>query len=94
MPFVFVAVAHFIIGYFWGRAVMTPQLGVPLALTGTLMAGAFTRLALGMGTNEIAFVWVGPLAAVALSDATTLRNLAYSGAAFVLGYIALIWLAP
>ena len=94
MPFVFVAVAHFIIGYFWGRAVMTPQLGVPLAVTGTLMAGAFTRLALGMGTNEIAFVWAGPLAAVALSDATTLRNLLYSGAAFALGYVALLWLAP
>ena len=78
----------------WGRGVMTPQLGVPLALTGTLMAGAFTRLALGMGTSEIYFAWAGPLAAAVLSDTTTFRNIAYSAAAFVLGYIALIWLAP
>ena len=94
MPFVAVAVAHFIIGYVWGRGVMASTMTVPLALVGTLMAGAFTRLALGMGTSEIYFAWAGPLAAAALSDTTTLRNLAYSGAAFVLGYVALLWLAP
>ena len=94
VPFVFVAVAHFIIGYVWGRGVMARPLTMPLALTGTLMAGAFTRLALGMGTNEISFFWIGPLAAIALSDVSTLRKVAYSAAAFAIGYVALIWLAP
>jgi hypothetical protein len=73
---------------------MTPQLGAPLALTGIFMAGVFTRLALGMGTSEVYFAWAGPLAAAALSDATTFRNIAYAAGAFVLGYLALIWLAP
>jgi hypothetical protein len=94
VPFVFVAVAHFIIGYVWGRAVMTPRMTMFLALTGTFMAGAFTRLALGMGTGEIYFAWAGPLAAAALSDSTSGRNLAYSAGAFVLGYAALLWLTP
>ncbi|HEY3217857.1 MAG TPA: hypothetical protein VGK15_02080 [Candidatus Limnocylindria bacterium] len=94
VPFVFVAVAHFIIGYVWGRGVMARPMTMPLAITGTLMAGAFTRLALGTGTNEISFVWIGPLAAAALSDVSTPRGFLYSGAAFALGYVALLWLAP
>jgi len=94
VPFVAVAVAHFIIGYIWGRGVMASPMSMPLALAGTLAAGAFTRLAVGMGTEEIYFAWVGPLAAGALSDATSIRNLGYSAAAFVLGFVALLWLAP
>lgn len=94
MPFVFVALAHFAIGYAWGRAIMAAPLTMPLALAGIAAAGVFFRLALAMGTNEVAFAWAGPLAAVALADTTSRRNLAYSAAAFVVGYVALIWLAP
>ncbi len=89
-----VAVAHFIIGYVWGRGVMASPMTMPLALFGTVAAGVFTRLAVGMGTEEIYFAWVGPLAAAALSDSTNIRNLVYSAAAFALGFVALLWLAP
>jgi hypothetical protein len=92
--FVADAVAHFVAGYVWGRAVMTPSLSVLLAMFGTLLAGAYTRLALGMGTSEMYFAWAGPLAAIALSDTTSSRNIASSVVAFALGYLALIWLAP
>ena len=93
MPFVFVAVVHFIVGYVWGRAVMAETMTPPLALTGTFLAGAFTRLALGVGTNELWFSWAGPVAAGSLSDATSPRYVLYSAAAFVAGYLALFWLA-
>jgi hypothetical protein len=92
--FVADAVAHFVCGYVWGRAVMTPALSAPLALFGTLAAGAYTWLALGMGTTEVFFAWAGPLAAVALGDTTSPRNIASSLAAFAAGYLALSWLAP
>ena len=73
---------------------MAPLMTAPLALFGTLAAGAFTRLALGMGTSESYFAWAGPLAALALADTTTPRNIASSLAAFALGYLAFIWLTP
>jgi len=73
---------------------MASPMTMPLALAGTFAAGAFTRLAVGMGTAEIYFAWVGPLAALALSDTTSLRNLGYSAAAFGFGIVALLWLAP
>lgn len=92
--FVAAAVAHFVIGYALGSALMARPLGMPLALFATASAGALTRLALAMGTGEIVFFWAGPLAAVALSDATRPRNVAYSLVAFVLGYLALSWLNP
>jgi hypothetical protein len=85
VPFVAVAVLHFIIGYAWGKAVMAQPMTIRLALLGTFLAGVFTRLALGVGTGEEYFAWAGPLAAIALSDSTAPRNIIYSFAAFVLG---------
>lgn len=87
------AVAHFVFGYAWAHAIVARPLTMPLALFGTVCAGAFTRVALGMGTAEIYVAWVGPLAAVALGDATRPRNIAYSVGAFALGFLLLIWLA-
>jgi hypothetical protein len=87
VPFVGVALLHFFAGYAWGRAVMAQPMTIRLALVGTFFAGAFTRLALGVGTGELYFAWAGPLAAAALSDTTNTRNLLYSGAAFVIGYL-------
>ena len=92
--FVANAVLHFIIGYIWGRAIMTPQLSVPLALAGTVAAGAYTRLALGFNTGEFLFTPLGPIAAVALGDASSARNVAYSIVAFGAGFVAFLWLAP
>ncbi|HEV8228824.1 MAG TPA: hypothetical protein VGQ86_02610 [Candidatus Limnocylindria bacterium] len=91
--YVAVAVGHFIIGYLWARAIMSRPMTMATALLGTFAAGAFTRVALVFGT-EFIFFWVGPLAAIALSDLRTPRNIAYSTAAFVLGVLALFWLAP
>ena len=88
------AVVHFVAGYAWGSAVMARPLGAPLAMFGIAMAGAFTRVAYAMGTAESAFAWIGPLAAVALSDTTSRRNILSSVTAFAAGYVALIWLAP
>lgn len=92
--FVANAVLHFIAGYVWGRAIMTPQLSVPLALAGTFAAGVYTRLAIGFGTPELVFAPLGPIVAVALADASSPRNIASSIAFFVLGFVALLWLAP
>lgn len=85
VPFVGVAVLHFVIGYVWGKAVMAQPMTIPVALLGTFLAGVFTRMAFGLGTAEAYFFWAGPLAAVALSDSTASRNIVYSLAAFVLG---------
>lgn len=92
--FVANAVLHFITGYIWARGIMTPQLSVPLALAGTFVAGVYTRLAIGFATPEIVFAPLGPIVAVALGDTSTARNIAYSVVAFVLGFIAFLWLAP
>jgi hypothetical protein len=92
--FVANAVLHFIIGYIWGRAIMTPQLSAPLALAGTIAAGVYTRLAFGFGTTEFLFTPLGPIVAVALADLTSRRNILSSVAAFALGVIAFLWLAP
>ena len=96
VPFVGVALLHFFIGYVWGKAVMADPMTIRVALLGTFLAGVFTRMALGVGTAEIYFFWAGPLAAAALSDSTSLRNVVYSGAAFVIGYllIGLAYLNP
>jgi len=88
------AVLHFIIGYVWARAIMTPELSAPLAITGTIAAGVYTRLAFGFGTTEFLFTPLGPIVAVALADTSTPRNIASSVLAFVLGFIAFLWLAP
>ena len=92
--FVANAVLHFVTGYIWARAIMTPQLSVPLALAGTFVAGVYTRLAIGFTTPEIVFAPLGPIVAVALGDTSTARNIGSSVAAFVLGFIAFLWLAP
>jgi hypothetical protein len=94
VAFVFDALLHFVIGYIWGRTIMTPQLSAPLAIAGTIAAGAYARLALGFGTPEIAFAPIGPLVAVALGDASSTRNIASSLLAFGGGFIAFLWLAP
>ena len=92
--FVADAVLHFIIGYIWARAIMTPQLSAPLALAGTVAAGVYTRLAFGFGTSEFLFTPLGPIVAVALADTSTPRNIASSLVAFVVGLVAFLWLAP
>jgi len=92
--FVANAVLHFIIGYIWARGIMTPQLGAPLAMAGTIAAGVYTCLAIRFGTPEIAFAPLGPIVAVAFGDASTTRNVVSSVIAFALGFIALLWLAP
>jgi len=92
--FVANAVLHFIIGYIWARAIMAPQLSAPLAIAGTVAAGAYTRLAFGFGTTEFLFTPLGPIVAVALADVSTPRNIASSALAFVAGLIAFLWLAP
>jgi len=92
--FVGSAVLHFIIGYIWARAIMTPQLSAPLAIAGTVAAGVYTRLAFGFETSEFLFTPLGPIVAVALADASTPRNIASSVLAFVAGFAAFLWLAP
>jgi hypothetical protein len=87
VPFVGVALLHFFIGYAWGKGVMADPMTIRVALLGTFLAGVFTRTALGVGTAEQYFVWAGPLAAAALADSTNTRNILYTGAAFVLGYL-------
>ena len=96
VPFVGVALLHFVIGYVWGKAVMAEPMTIRVALLGIFLAGVFTRMAFGVGTNETYFFWAGPLAAAALSDSTSLRNVLYSGAAFVIGYLFLstFYLSP
>lgn len=92
--FVANAVLHFIIGYIWARAIMTPQLSAPLALAGTIAAGAYARLASSFGTTEFVFAVLGPIVAIALADTSSTRNVVSSIAAFALGFIAFLWLAP
>jgi hypothetical protein len=91
--FVANAVLHFIIGYIWARAIMTPQLSAPLALAGTVAAGAYTRLSSGFGTTEFLFAVLGPIVAFALADTSSTRNILSSVAAFALGFVAFLWLA-
>ena len=92
--FVANAVLHFIIGYIWARAIMTPQLSAPLAIAGTVAAGVYTRLAFGFGTSEFLFTPLGPIVAIALADTSNRRNIASSVVAFVVGLVAFLWLAP
>ena len=92
--FVVVAFAHFLFGYAWAHAIVARPLSMPLALFGIACAGAFTRVALAMGTVETYFVWAGPLAAIALVDTSRPRHIAYSALAFAAGFVALAWLAP
>jgi hypothetical protein len=92
--FVANAVVHFITGYVWARAIMTPRLSAPLALAGTVAAGAYTRVAIGFSTPELLFAPLGPIVAIALGDASSTRNIASSAIAFVAGFAAFLWLAP
>jgi hypothetical protein len=92
--FVADAVLHFIVGYIWARAMMAPQLSAPLALAGTLAAGVYTRIAIGFATPELVFAPLGPIVALALADTSSARNVASSLAAFALGVVAFLWLAP
>ena len=92
--FVANAVVHFITGYVWARAIMTPRLSAPLALAGTVAAGAYTRVAIGFSTPELLFAPLGPIIAIALGDASSARNIASSAIAFVAGFVAFLWLAP
>lgn len=84
-----VALFHFVVGYVWGNAVMAAPLTMRLALFGTFLAGAFTGLAFGVGTIELYFAWAGPVAAIALSDTTSSRNIVYTVVAFVAGFALL-----
>ena len=88
------AVAHFAAGYAFASAVMSKQMTPTLAMVGTFLAGAITIVALHSETSEFLFAPIGPIAAVALSDTTNRRNVLSSVAAFVAGFIALIWLVP
>jgi uncharacterized membrane protein YgaE (UPF0421/DUF939 family) len=88
------AVAHFITGYVWARAIMTPQLSAPLAMAGTIAAGAYTWLAIVFGTPEFLFAPLGPIVALALGDASSARNMVSSVVAFAIGFVLLIWLTP
>ena len=88
------AVAHFIIGYLLARALMARPLTMIAALLATFAAGAYVRLALAFPGPELFFAPLGLAAAVALSDLSARRNVGYSAGAFVLGFIALIWLVP
>ena len=83
------AIYHFMTGYAWGSAVMARPLTAPLALVATFLSGGFTRVALSSGTVEWFFAWAGPLAAMALSDTSSPRNIAYSIGAFVAGFALL-----
>jgi hypothetical protein len=88
------AVAHFIVGYVVARAITTRPMSMPLALFTTLASGVYVRLAIAFGGPELFFTPLGLLAAAAVSDISTLRNIAYSVTAFALGYLLLIWLVP
>src|SRR4051794_30950517 len=88
-PFGGGALLHFVIGYVWGKGVMAAPMTIRLGLLGIFLGGVYTRLALGVNTSETYFAWAGPLAAAALSDTTSARNLLYSGAAFAVGYLLL-----
>ena len=92
VPFVGVALLHFLIGYVWGRGVMAQPMTIRTALAGTFAAGLFTALALVVRTGEIYVIWAGPLAAAVLSDTTRPRNFAYSALAFVIGFLAISWI--
>jgi hypothetical protein len=93
-PYVANAVAHFIVGYVVARAIMARPLTMPLALLVTFASGVYVRLAIAFGGPELFFAPLGLLAAAAVSDISAPRNIAYSVAAFVLGYVAMIWLVP
>jgi hypothetical protein len=86
------AVAHFITGYLFGRAIMTNPMTVTTAMLGTLAAGAYTRAALAAPVEAI-FAPLGPIAAIALADTSSPRNIALSVVAFALGFLLLIWLS-
>ena len=94
-PYVANAVAHFIVGYVLARAIMAPRpLSMLLALFVTFASGVYVRLAIAFGGPELFFAPLGLLAAAAVSDISAPRNIAYSVAALVLGYVAMIWLVP
>jgi hypothetical protein len=88
------AIAHFIIGYALGAALMARPLTQISALIAIVGAGAFTRVAMAFGMPELLFAPLGPIAAFAAADWATPRNLASSIVAFVVGFVALIWLTP
>lgn len=64
---------------------MAAPLTARLALFGTFLGGAFLATAVLVGTVEWVFAWAGPLAALALADTTSPRNITYSIVAFVAG---------
>jgi len=88
------AAVHFIIGYLVARAITARPLTMPAALLATFASGAYVRLALAFPGPEQFFAPLGLIAAIALADASAPRNLAYSAAAFALGFVAVIWLVP
>ncbi len=94
LAFIAYALLHFAIGYAWGRAVMARPLTQLVAVPGLVAAGAFTRLAIGSGTNELYFAPVGILAAIALADTSTVRTVLLSVLSFALGALAFLWLGP
>jgi hypothetical protein len=92
--FVANAVGHFIAGYLIARAIMAQTMTATTAMLGIFAAGLYTRLAVGFGTTEFIFAPLGILAAIALADTSSPRNVASAIGAFALGFLALIWLAP
>lgn len=88
------AIAHFIIGYAIGTALMARPLTQIPALIAIAATGAFTRVALAFGVPELLFAPLGPIAAFAAADWQTARNAAVCVAAFAIGFVAVIWLNP
>jgi hypothetical protein len=92
--FVANAVGHFISGYLLARAIMARPMTATTALLGTFAAGLYTRLAIAFGTTELVFAPLGLIAAIALADSSSPRNIASSVGAFAAGFVVLIWLTP
>ena len=88
------AIAHFVIGYAIASALMARPMTQLSALIAIAAAGAFTRIALAFGVPELLFAPLGPIAAFAASDWTTARNIGTCIAAFVIGFLVVIWLNP
>lgn len=88
------AIAHFVIGYAIASALMARSLTQLSAILAIAAAGAFTRLALAFGMPETLFAPLGPIAAFAAGDWSSLRTGGYSVIAFVAGFAAVLWLNP
>jgi hypothetical protein len=94
MSYAAAALVHFVIGYAIAGALMAKPLTQLSAILAILAAGAFTRIAMAFGVPELLFAPLGPVAAFAAGDWSSLRTGSYSVLAFVIGFAAVIWLTP